>query len=113
VANISQKNFDMTPLALSIRLPEELFKEHKNPIRIFDPESEGINPFYEISIHSKRLGAGNGLLKSIRKNVQKASIIINGEKLMEYWYDLNFRPINLLKIVDESSGEYVEIVLIK
>jgi hypothetical protein len=113
LTNISQKNFDMTPLALSIRLPEELFKKHKKPIRIFDPESEEVNPFYEISIHSKRVGAGNGQLKSVRQNVQKASIIINGEKLMEYWYDLDSRPINLLKIVDESSGEYVEIVLVK
>jgi hypothetical protein len=113
VVDISQKNFDMTLLALSIRLPEKSLKKDNNIIRIFDPESEDSNHFYDISIQSKRVNLGDDQLKSINQGVQKVSVIIKGERLIEYWYDLNTRPVSLLKIVDQSSDEHIEIVRVK
>jgi hypothetical protein len=106
--------FDMTLFSLSLRLPEESFKKQKKPIRIFDPASEESNPFYNISIKSEIISTKNSKeLNNIKKNVQKFSVVMSSERLIEYWYDLNTKPASLLKIVDSSSGETIEIEIVK
>ena len=115
VTYINPKDFDITISSLSIRLPEVILARKGQALRVFNPESEEDNQYYDISIQTQILEAENlfPLQKNIKQSFQKVNVTISKNREIDYWYDLSTHPASLVKAVDRSPKEHIEIVLIK
>jgi hypothetical protein len=115
VTYINPKDFDITISSLSIRLPEQILARKGQALRVFDPESEEDNQYYDILIQTQTLEAEKlfPLQQNIKQRFQKVNVTLSKHREIEYWYDLSTQPASLVKVVDASPKEHIEIVLIK
>jgi len=115
VTYINPKDFDITISSLSIRLPEEIVARKGQALRVFDPESEDDNQYYDISIQTQTLEAEKlfPLQKNIKQSFQKVNVTLSKHREIDYWYDLSTQPASLVKVLVRSPKEHIEIVLIK
>jgi hypothetical protein len=115
VTYINSKDFDMTISSLSIRLPEQIIARKGQALRVLDLASEEDNQYFDVSMQTQIVEAEKlfPLQKNIKQSFQKVSVRLSKQREIEYWYDLSTQPASLVKVVDASPKEHIEIVLIK
>lgn len=111
---INSKDFDITISSLFILLPEEILARKGQVLRVFDPESEQVKPYYDITIQTQRVEGEKAFpdQKNIKQYFHKVSVMTSDQREIAYWYDLSTQPASLVKVVDASAKEHIEIVLV-
>ncbi|MFT5717643.1 MAG: hypothetical protein ACI9T7_001839 [Oleiphilaceae bacterium] len=115
VIYINPKDFDITLSSLSIRLHEEILNRKGRALRVFDLESEVGSQYYDITIQTQSVEDEKSFphQKNMKQDLHKVNVTISNQREIEYWYDLSTQPVSLVKVVDASPKEHIEILLIK
>ncbi len=112
---IDPRNFDLTLSYLSTHLPEILTKFPAKKIRIFNPESDDENPFYNViaNIENQDLAPRQTKEQDTSQRMTVIRLLFDKKAQIEYWYQESAESTRLVKIIDSTREKRIQMTLTK